>query len=361
MGKRKISFHWENYVALIALIVLAIVSAILNPAFTQASNIINVLRQVASPGTLAVGMMFVILTGYVDLSVGSVLALSGVTVALLNDKIGIIPSILIALIGAVLLGCFYGAIHNTLHVPPFIVTMAGMNILRGTAMKITNSTAISITNQKFLMLGTYKLPFVACVIVSVILLSAYTLIKRKKIFQSRKSIAGFVLTLAVIVVFLYLIWAVNGLSIQIVLFLSILGVAWFVLEHTIFGREVYAVGDNINASRLAGIKTDRTMTVVFIISSVCAAFAGVLTATRLASGVSTAGNGMELDAIAAVVVGGTSLSGGKGKITGTLLGVLLIGVLNNLLSLLGMTTDMQLICKGLVVLTAVMLDAKNNK
>lgn len=274
----------------IGLFLIILIISILNPGFLSAPNLLNVLRQVSINALIAFGMTFVILTGGIDLSVGAILAFSGaVTATLLSSGMDPILAILIGLLVGAALGAINGIIIAKGKVAPFIATLATMTIYRGATLMFTDGRPVSNLGDStlFQMLGGgyfFGIPMPA-------------------------------ITMMISFVILYLI-----------------------LKKTTFGRRVYAVGGNEEASILSGIKVDRIKIYVYSLTGFLAAIAGVILTSRLNSAQPTAGTMYELDAIAAVVLGGTSLTGGKGWIVGTLIGALIIGVLNNGLNLLGVSS-----------------------
>ncbi|HUN74934.1 MAG TPA: ribose ABC transporter permease [Steroidobacteraceae bacterium] len=293
---------------LLALLVLCVALALLSPDFLTVGNILDVMRQVSINAVISFGMTLAILLGGIDLSVGSILAVSSVLIALLIKADYAAP---LATLGGILCGAFMGTLNGLLvtkgRVAPFIATLGMMTLLRGAALVLSQGSPISgFSSDFFAALG-----------------------------------GGY---LARIV------------PLPVVWMLALFAVFWFVLDRTVFGRHIYATGGNAEAARLSGIKTDRVQILVYTISGAMAAVAGVILASRLDSAQPTAGAGYELDAITAVVLGGTSLAGGRGWIFGTLVGALLIGVLNNGLNLLGVSAFYQQVIKGSVILLAVLLD-----
>lgn len=292
---------FARYAIFIALVAECVVLALATDAFFTADNLANVLRQNAFPAVIAAGMTFVILTGGIDLSVGSVVALSGVLCA---DAIvqgwGVPAGIALGLGTGVLVGLVNGLVVTRLGVAPFVVTLATMLMVRGAAFKYTDARTIA------------GLP---------------------------PSFAGF-----------SQIWP---MAIALAMTFA---VAWVLLMRTPFGRHVYATGGNLDAAWLSGIPVKRVLLNVYVLCGLGAGLAGVLVASRLSAGYPRAGELYELDAIAAVVVGGTSLAGGRGSIWGTLAGAFFIGILNNGLNLYNVSSYDQMMVKGLVFLTAASLD-----
>jgi len=291
----------SRYAIYVALVVECAVLALATDAFFTVGNLENVLRQNAFPAIIAAGMTFTILTAGIDLSVGSVVGLAGVVCA---DAIahgwGLAPAIGAGIAVGVVVGVANGLVVTRVRIPPFIVTLAMMLVVRGVALKYTNARTIS------------DLPP---------LLSPLS--------------RGLPMATAMVIVF---------------------ALAWVALERTAFGRHVYAIGGNADAAWLSGVRVNRVLMAVYVGCGACAGLAGVLVASRLNAGYPRAGELYELDAVAAVVVGGTSLFGGRGSIWGTLAGAFFIGILNNGLNLYNVSPYDQMIAKGVVLLAATSLD-----
>ena len=358
---KKAKFNWKNYTAAFGLVLLVILSAAMSETFLVANNLANILKSNAPNALLALGMTYVILTGGIDLAVASVLALSGVIVAMTIGTLGLVPSVLLALAFGVLNGVAVGLMVTKLRVPPFIATLGAQNVWRGVAYVITQAAAQPISSRSFNAIGTDKLPSpVVLALLLVCLAAVIAGILRENTHRGRKLLSG-VIKILILAFAAWLSISVKGINLLIVIFAVMFLICWYILEHTVFGRQIYALGGNAEAARLSGIRVDRNIIIVYAISSFLAAMGGILAAARLGSGIPQLSLGGETDAIAAVVLGGTSMSGGAGSITGTILGILLIGVLNNLLTLLGVSSDMQMIFKGAIVLIAVILDTTNYK
>ncbi|MEK3764111.1 MULTISPECIES: ribose ABC transporter permease [unclassified Solibacillus] len=295
---------------LLGLFLIVIVITILNPSFMTTDNVLNILRQVSISALIAFGMTFVILTGGIDLSVGSTLALTGAVAATMLAS-GMDP--VLTIFAALLLGAILGAVNGVIiakgKVAPFIATLATMTIYRGLTLVYTDGRPVSDLGNEitFQMLGKgyfFGIPVPVC-------------------------------TMILAFIALYVI-----------------------MHKTTFGRRVYAVGGNEAASKLSGINVDRIKIAVYSLTGMLAALSALILTSRLNSAQPTAGTSYELDAIAAVVLGGTSLTGGKGWIFGTLVGALIIGVLNNGLNLIGVSSFFQQVVKGIVILIAVLIDRK---
>ena len=297
----------------IALVIVSVGLAVLSPDFLTMGNLLNVMRQVSINALIAFGMTLVILLGGIDLSVGSILALSSVTIAtLIQSGLDPLLATLLGVLGGAARGVANGLVMIESKVAPFIATLASMTILRGLSLVVSGGSPITGFNSDlFSLLG-----------------------------------GGYVAGL---------------IPVPVVWMLVMFGLFAFLLKKTVFGRHVYATGGNEEAARLSGVKVDRIKVWVYTLSGAMSAMAGVILTSRLNSAQPTAGTGYELDAIAAVVLGGTSLTGGRGWIFGTLMGALLIGVLNNGLNLLGVSSFYQQVIKGVVILLAVLIDRSGKK
>lgn len=303
---------WSNK-PLIGLIIFSVIVAVLNPRFLTHSNILNVLRQTSINSIIAIGMTLVILTGGIDLSVGSILAFCGAVMAsLLNSNINPIFAFLITLVLGLVFGCINGVLVAKMKLQAFIVTLVSMTFLRGATLVFTQGKPITVDEGGALF----------------------------------ENIGGG-----------YLFGVPIPIYIMIALFIG----GYYLLTHTKFGRYTYAIGGNEEATKLSGIDVDKVKIWVYGICGMMSALAGVILTSRLYSAQPTAGSGYELDAIAAVVLGGTSLAGGIGKMTGTALGAIIIGVLGNALNLLNISSYYQMMIKAAVILVAVLIDRKSNK
>jgi ribose transport system permease protein len=293
---------------LLALVLLCIALSLLSERFLTFSNFLNIFKQSSVLAILAIGMTFVILTGGIDLSVGSILALGGVvTASLLTEGHNIVVAVVAGLLIGLVFGLTNGFFVSFFDLPPFIVTLATMAMARGVTLVYTSGYPISTLPETFNYLGMGK-------------------------------IAGFpfiiLLTLITFVLF------------------------YFLLTKTSFGKYTYAIGDNKNAAILSGINVNLMLLLVYSIGGLLSGFSGILLASRLGSAQPTAGFGYELDAIACVVLGGTNLFGGRGSLIGTMIGVLIIGVITNGLNLLGVSSFIQQIIKGVILLLAILFSKR---
>lgn len=297
---------------LLGLLILIVIVSILNPSFLEPLNILNLLRQVAINALIAFGMTFVILTGGIDLSVGAILALSSaLTAGMIVSGLDPIFAIVVGCILGGMMGMVNGFLITKGKMAPFIATLATMTIFRGLTLVYTGGNPITGLGDNYLF----------------------------QLFGRGYFLGIPVPAITMIVTFVLL---------------------YIVLHKTPFGRKTYAIGGNEKATLISGIKVTKVKIMIYSLSGVFAALAGAILTSRLNSAQPTAGTSYELDAIAAVVLGGTSLSGGKGRIFGTLIGALIIGTLNNGLNLLGVSSFYQMVVKGIVILIAVLLDRKKS-
>jgi len=295
-------------VYIIFLVVLSLFAIFIGGSFFSLNNILNIIRQTAVVSMIAVTMTFVIAIGEIDLSVGSTIGLSGLMAALVLQSTDNIPlAILAALAVGLVVGLINGLLIVALNLPSFLVTLGMQMVLVGTSMWITNTTAIPIGNTTFTFIfgggSIGKLP-------------------------------------------LLLLWVlITG------------AVGYIVLNRTPYGKKVLAVGGNATSARYSGINVKKIVVYVFVYSSLMAALGGMLYAGRMSSGRYTFGDGLELDAIASVILGGTSMAGGNGSIVGAIIGSLLIGTINNGLMFFGLSTAQQTVAKGAIIILSVALSA----
>ncbi|HAK45603.1 MAG TPA: ribose ABC transporter permease [Spirochaeta sp.] len=293
----------ENYGMLFVLVILFIVCAIVSPYFLKVENLLNITRQVSVIGIVSIGMTFTILTGGIDLSVGPVLAFSTLMIAGFKDY-GAIPAFLLAMAMSLLFGLVTGTLITKGKIQPFIATLGMMTTVVGIGLTYSHGHPIIGTPDGLSFLGQGKL--------------------------------------------------FNTIPVQTILFALTALAASILLNRTRLGRYIYAVGGNEEGSRLSGIRVDRIKTSAYVISSGLAGFAGIIMANHLNVGEANLGSGMELDAIASVAVGGTSLAGGRGGVVGTVIGVIIIGILNNFLNLINVPGYTQKIVKGAIIIIAVL-------
>jgi len=302
----------RQYGILIVFAVICLLISIVSPQFLTVSNWTIIFTQVSINALLAFGATFVIITGGIDLSIGSIVAVSSVASAMLAhpDTYPLVVPILTGLLVGLLIGAFNGFVTTKSNIAPFIVTLGTMTIGRGLALILSNGRPVSNLSDSFVFIGS-----------------------------------GTFLGIPLLIIILILTFCICSIA----------------LNKTILGRYIYAVGGNEQAAHASGINVNRVKITVYSIAGMLAGLAGILLTSRITTGQPNAGAGFELDAIAAVVIGGTSTSGGKGTMLGTLIGVLLIGVINNGLDLLNVTSYYQQVVMGIIIIGAVVLDSLNQK
>lgn len=296
--------YFQEFILLVVLLVLGTIFSLLTDTFLTIPNMLNVLLQISIIAILGFGVTIIIISAGIDLSLGSVMALVGMgTAAILTSST---PSIFLAILGGLLIGGIVGFINGItvayIHLPAFIATLAMMSIARGVALVVTNAIPIYNLPESFLFLGS-----------------------------------GF-------------LW---GVPTPIYVMISLYFILDFILRKTKFGRYIYAIGGNEEATRLSGINTRRYKLLVYVVGGICTGVAGILFTARLGSGQPTAGVGYELDAITAAILGGTNLFGGSGNLIGTLIGAFVMGVISNGQALLNISSYVQNIVRGIIVILAV--------
>lgn len=300
---------YARYGILAALLIVCVSLSFATEFFMTWGNWADILRQTSINGILAVGMTYVVLTGGIDLSVGAILAFSGIVSAWLvasDGSYGMGTGVLAGLGVGLLLGSANGLLVARFSVPPFVATLGMLSAARGFTYIFNDGMPVSDLPADFLAIGAARM---------------------------------------------------GGVPLPILIFAAVVLLFWFVLRYTIYGRYIYAVGGNAKSAKTSGIGTRKVVFAVYAVSGLLAGLAGILLAARTTAALPQAGISYELDAIAAVVIGGTSLSGGTGSLGGTLLGALLIGVINNGLNLLGVSSYYQQVIKGVIIVAAVLLDA----
>ena len=305
------SFIKRNMGILIGLVVLFLFLSVATDSFLSTKNMLQVLRQICINGLLAFGMTFVLIIGGIDLTVGSVVAISGVSVVImLNSGVPLPVALVVALLLGAIVGLLNGGIIALTGMPPFIVTLSLQGTIRGIAYVITDGRSVSCDNAVFNAIGN-----------------------------------GYLF----------------GIPIPIYIVAFVMIVISILHYYTRFGRRMYAVGGNITAAGFSGIHVKKIMVQVYVLSGVLSALAGIILASRMYSGQPASGQAYESDAIAAAVLGGTSFNGGIGTVGGTLIGALVIGFLTNGLNLLHISSYVQMIIKGLVIIGAVGIDILKNR
>lgn len=319
LPKQKKSIDFKNgfneftkrYGMVLILILMVVGISSVKPIFLKSANIINIFKQVSVIGTLAYGVTLIIISEGIDLSSGSVVALVGVVSASIATMGG---SVLLAILAGLLAGAICGAINGAIiaktDIPPFIATLGMMTVARGVALLYSGGKPIGHINENFLIIGAGK---------------------------------------------------IGWLPISVIIFLSMGVVSHILLRKTKFGKTIYAIGGNEKAALICGLNVKKIKILLYTYAGIMSAIGGLILTARISSGSPVSGVSYELDAIASAVIGGTSLSGGTGFISGTIIGALIIGVLNNGLMLLGVSPYWQQIIKGIIIVGAVVLDATKNK
>ncbi|RAK04929.1 D-xylose transport system permease protein [Halanaerobium saccharolyticum] len=362
----------KNNGTFIALIVLVIILSFASPSFLSSRNLTNLVRQVTINGIIAVGMTMVILLAGIDLSVGSVVGLSAVAVTLLMQAgLGIWLAILITLVGVGgVIGFFNGFMSAKFDIHPFIITLGIMTIARGLSLVLTQGVSVPVTNMTFAVIGSGYIPKLPSLIILVIALilgifamfkTSIEVRKGEKVRNKAKLTVGIILIVIGFIAGFYSFIGYQGIPIPVAIFAVVVMAGAYTLRKTRFGRKLYAIGGNEEVAWLSGINILRSKTMVFVITGVLSAASGILLASRLNGASPNLGDGFELDAIASVIIGGTSFMGGVGTVTGTVIGAIIIGVINNGMSLLGINSFYQMIVKGFIIILAVMIDVLNRK
>lgn len=308
MNKKKLINQINIYRSVLILLVICIFATILSPSFLSVTNLFNVFKQITVAGVVGCGMTFVILTGGIDLSVGSILGLSGVLAAGVLESTGNpVVAIGLALIVGIACGAVNGFFVSFCEIPPFIATLGMMTLLRGCVLVYTKGSPISIKSDAYKFFGKGD---------------------------------------------------IIGVPVPVIILILLFLLAHYILTQTSYGRSIYAFGGNREAARLSGISTRFTEWMAYTINGLMCGIAGVILTARLGSAQSTSGTGIEMDAIAAVILGGTSLSGGVGFVLPTVVGAMIMGIIDNILTLMNVNPHATNIVKGAVILIAVLVDKK---
>ncbi|WP_413725755.1 xylose ABC transporter permease XylH [Sodalis sp. RH16] len=372
-GKNK-PLNLQVFVMLAAIVVIMLFFTFTTEgAYLSARNISNLLRQTSITGILAVGMVFVIISAEIDLSVGSMMGLLGGVAAIFDVwlKWPLTLTILVTLLLGLLLGAWNGWWVAYRKVPSFIVTLSGMLAFRGILIGITNGTTVSPTSAAMSQIGQSYLPDGAGFgigFIGLVLFIAWQWRRRGKrqglglsVPTRTGDLARQVITAVVVLGAVYLLNDYRGVPTPVLLLVALMLAGLFLAARTAFGRRIYAIGGNIDAARLSGVNVERTKLAVFAINGLMVAVAGLILSSRLGAGSPSAGNIAELDAIAACVIGGTSLAGGVGSVAGAVMGAFIMASLDNGMSMLDVSTFWQYIVKGAILLLAVWMDTATKK
>lgn len=378
LTKKDVRNFLSSYKILALLVVIAVIWAFFGfmtydadlggSQFLTARNFSNLLRQMAITGMLASAMVFVIVAGEIDLSVGSLLGLLGGIAAILDvvyhwPLAGTIAVVILLGIG---IGVFVGWLTAYQGIPSFIVTLGGMLVFRGAVLGATGGITVAPVSEELKVIGQGYIPglmgniIAAALFVLLVVLAFKTRAGRQKhnlpVASMPVEIAKLIAIGAVILGFIVTLNSYQGVPVPVLILLVILGIFTIIGNKTVFGRRIYAVGSNMEATRLSGVNVNLVKLMVFGLMGLMCAFAGLTTTARLAAGTPSAGFGGELDAIASCFIGGTSMRGGIGSVIGALVGAVIMASLDNGMSMLGVETFWQQIVKGIILVLAVWMD-----
>jgi D-xylose transport system permease protein len=365
--KEKRAINIQFFMKILVLIVCALGFEVFTKGiFLSPRNITLLLRQTAINGVLATGMVFVIVSGNIDLSIGSGVALSGATLAILENwhEWSTASAIVVVVCLGLLMGMFNG-FWTVRGVPSFVATLGSMLILRGLALIFTKGVSIAplrvstkMIGQGFIGKNASTVIFIAIYIIYLVFWIYRRSLSRAngQIPSRRKPILQIVLFTLLIIVMVYVVYGYKGIPIPVLIMITVMLIMWFVARYTAFGRYVYAVGGNMEASRYSGINVKTVTFLVFLIMGVLTAIGGILLSARLDGAMPVMGYFMELDAIAAAFIGGCSMSGGVGTVWGALFGALFMATLDNGMSLMNISSFVQYVVKGIIIILAVFSD-----
>jgi putative multiple sugar transport system permease protein len=382
-AKSLLKVNIREYGMYIALLVIFLIFTVMtNGLFISSRNLSNLLDATGYTAVLAVGMTLVIVIRHIDLSVGFAAGFMGAICAIMLTQLGVpvIITIPVILILGIVIGMFNGVLVASIGIPSFVASLAGMLIFRGALLQVTEkSGTISINNEAFNAIGTGYIPSIAKVGgltllslllgIAVILLYIYLEIakRRDKMKYNFEVISKGIFTVKLIFVsaiIAYLTWNIsgyNGFSWTVIIMLLVVVVYQFLTTKTVLGRHIYAVGSNPEAAHLSGISVKKITYIVFGSMGMLSALSGIMYTARLQSATTTAGTLFELDAIAAAYVGGVSAAGGVGKVTGSIIGAIVMVSLSNGMNLIGVGISYQYIIRGAVLALAVIFDVMTRK
>lgn len=378
----KVSAFIKKYTMILALVVVFVLFTVLTGGKqVLPANISNLLLQNAYVLVMACGMLLCILTGgNVDLSVGSTLCLAGgVAAKMLEDGAPTAAAVLVPLIIAACIGIFQGLLIGYVHIPPFICTLAGMFLWRGVARIVLNSMTISIQNQGFKNLFTsyIRIPgidqkgnapsaLIIFIIIAVLVTIAAFANRAKQVKngiaqgKTGSLVARIVIIDLIIILYGQRLSKYQGIPVMLIWIAVVVAIFWFITSSTVFGRYFYAVGGNEKATKLSGIDPRKVYFWAYFLMSILAGLSGLLCGARIGSVDGNMGNSYEMDAIASCFIGGASAYGGSGTIPGVMVGAILLGVINQGMSIMGLPDQMQYVVKGAVLLAAVVFDVVSN-
>ncbi len=361
------------YTMIGAIVAIWLFFGILNDTFLTARNLSNLFTQMSVTSILAIGMVLVIVAGHIDLSVGSIVGLTGGIAAIFSNWMGMptIVVIVVTLVAGAIVGLLQGWLVAYQAIPAFIVTLGGMMAFRGILMGITKSTTIPIFDANFIALGSAyftNMFGIVLAILAVVILVILTIRKRKtrlnygfEVMPLSLEIMKILFLSSLIVLFVITMNSYKGIPFPIIFVIGLAVIFSFIANNTTFGRHIYAIGGNSEAARLSGINIKSRTMLLFVFSGLLSAVAAIVLTARLSSATISAGQMYELDAIAACVIGGTSLMGGSGTIIGAIIGAMVMTSLDNGMSLMGLDTYWQYIVKGSILVLAVWIDIASRK
>lgn len=374
MNMTSVKKNLNSWMMIIALIGISIVfTALTRGIFVAPRNLSMLARQTTVVGVLAIGMMFVIVATHIDLSVGALVGLTGTIAAVLQVwyHMPTVISILIVLAVGILAGMAQGYWVAYRGVPAFIITLGGMLIFKGIKLGISKGASIAPMSDSFKAISQSYIPPTVSWIIGIVAIGLviFTTLRSRKSkvkygFAVNPMKQEIFIVTAYAVLILVAVGVLNGykgIPTALMILIGFVLIFSFMGNNTTFGRSIYSVGGNIEAARLSGIKTEKVTLLIFAISGALASMAGVILTARLNSATAASGDGLELDAIAACVIGGTSMSGGKGKIPGVVIGALIMAALDNGMSLINLENFWQFIVKGVVLVLAVWMDTASKK
>lgn len=366
--------NWRTYTMIFAFVLIAILLTIITKGiFLGPRNFSNLVRSMSITGVITVGAVLLIISGNFDLAIGSIVALTGGIAAIMHVTYGwdVIPVILMALVMGVFIGVWQGFWVAYKNIPSFIVTLGGMMAFRGIYLALTNGITITPLSESFQNISAGFVPDIIGITLGIVSIAVLTITlfgkraSRKRYGSSVEPLWTLILKLVffalLIAGFVWMMNSYNGIPYPVLVFIVLLLVFSFIAARTRFGRIVYAIGGNMEAARLSGINVRRNVLFLYIITGVLSAVSGILLTSRLNGATSAAGNQYEMDVISSCVIGGTSLSGGKGTVFGALIGALIIASLDNGMSLMNLSSSYQSIVKGLVLIFAVWFDVSSQK
>jgi D-xylose transport system permease protein len=372
MAAQRLTQFFSRYKILALLLAIAAIwlffSSLTHGAFLTPRNLSNLLRQMSITGLLACGMVFVIIAGEIDLSVGSLLGLVGGVAAILdfNYHLPIALTVILVLLLGVAIGLFNGYLSTYQRIPSFIVGLGGMLAFRGVLLGITGGSTIAPVSDSLIFIGQGYLPPLAGDVLALLLFATLILLtvrqRRDRVrYQLAlppqwQDIAKMIALGLLLLGFVATLNDYGGIPVPVLLLLAMVGIFTFIATQTVFGRRIYAVGSNMEATRLSGVNVNRVKLAIFGLMGLMCALGGIVNTARLAAGSPSAGTMGELDAIAACFIGGTSMRGGSGTVYGALIGALVMASLDNGMSMLDVDAFWQMIVKGSILVLAVWID-----